>query len=314
VSLISLLLALAVAATPLAEQTWARVAVAGWVLLALSFSVSLLLARMRRSESRIDRARLAYLATGAGLSILFAGLDFLPRFDLPFPTVGPIISTLYLFFLSQTLLRLRLMDLHELFGKMAAQAVLAMILAVVFVVLTAWVGDKPRAVSVQHHRRGIRDAHSARAAARQGRRAGGGHLLPRAVRFSRLDAGAAGPHPQHHRRRPAGEPAARRSERDAPSDPRLGVPAGRRPPGFRLVDSRGPQPVPFIDAGTARALVSRTEKAQLLETVERRIVEIRAQPSEVRRSRDELKRLNDVKGAMQQMRAGICVPLVGNDR
>src|SRR3954468_10738357 len=96
VSLLSLVLGLAVGATPLAERGWARVAVSGWVLLALSFSVSLLLARMRVSESRIDRARLAYLAIGAGLSIVFAGLDFLPRFDLPFPTLGPIISTLYL--------------------------------------------------------------------------------------------------------------------------------------------------------------------------------------------------------------------------
>ena len=48
-------------------------------------------------------------------------------------------TTLYLFFLAQTLLRLRLMDLHELLGKMASQTVLAVILAAVFVVLTAWV-------------------------------------------------------------------------------------------------------------------------------------------------------------------------------
>src|SRR5262249_434771 len=37
VSLLSLLMGLAVGATPLAEQTWARVALASWVLLALSF-------------------------------------------------------------------------------------------------------------------------------------------------------------------------------------------------------------------------------------------------------------------------------------
>jgi len=70
----------------------------------------------------------------------------------------------------------------------------------------------------------------------------------------------------------------------------------------------------FIDQGTARALVSRTERAQLLETVERRIAELRAQPLEARRSRDELRRLNDVRTAMTQMKAGITVPLMGNDR
>jgi signal transduction histidine kinase len=73
-------------------------------------------------------------------------------------------------------------------------------------------------------------------------------------------------------------------------------------------------PALFIDQGTARALVSRTERAQLLETVERRIHELRSQPLEARKSRDELRRLNDVRTAMQQMKAGITVPLVGNDR
>ena len=45
--------------------------------------------------------------------------------SVPFPTLGPVVSTLYLFFLAQTLLRLRLMDLHELLGKIASQTVLA---------------------------------------------------------------------------------------------------------------------------------------------------------------------------------------------
>ena len=85
-----------------------------------SFSVSLVLARMRQSESRIDRLRLAYLAIGAGaVGALHRRSTSWPRFDIPFPTLGPIVSTLYLFFLSQTLLRLRLMDLHELLGKIA---------------------------------------------------------------------------------------------------------------------------------------------------------------------------------------------------
>lgn len=72
--------------------------------------------------------------------MLFTALDFLTRFGIDFPTLGPIsCSTLYLFFLSQTLLRLRLMDLHELLGKFVSQALLAMLLAAVFVVMTSWV-------------------------------------------------------------------------------------------------------------------------------------------------------------------------------
>lgn len=315
VSILSLVLGLAVGATPLAEAAWARIAVAGWVLLALSFSVSLLLARMRVSESRIDRARLAYLAIGAGLSILFAGLDFLPRFGLPFPTLGPIISTLYLFFLSQTLMRLRLMDLHELFGKIAAQAVLAAILALVFVVLTAWVGANPglfvfntivaafvmlillEPLRAKVDERVVAIFFRERFDFLQSVRA----LQQRTQNV--IDVGQL-----------CGMVLDGLNETRRVTHTSIYLLAEDRP-GFRLVDSRGPQPALFIDAGTARPLVSRTEKAQLLEAVERRIVELRSQPAiEVRRSRDEVKRLNDVKAAMQQMKAAITVPLVGNDR
>src|SRR5439155_7436023 len=110
---------------------------------ALFISVSLLVSRMRQADSGIERARLMYLAIGAGASVVAAALDFLWRFDVPFPTLGPVIATLYLFFLSQTLLRLRLMDLHELLGKIASQTVLAVMLALVFAVLTPTTGNRP---------------------------------------------------------------------------------------------------------------------------------------------------------------------------
>lgn len=313
-SLFSLLLGLAVGATPLAEMLWARVAVSAWVLLALSFSVSLILARMRKSESRIDRIRLLYLAVGAAASVIFSGLDFLGRFDIPFPTLGPIVSTLYLFFLSQTLLRLRLMDLHELLGKIASQAVLAAILAVVFVVLTAWVERnaslylfntivaafvmlilleplsewvEERVVAIFFRQR-FAFLESTRQLARRT-----AHVIdPPGLAAMLLDG---------------------LNETRRVTHVSIYLLAEDRP-GFRLLDSRGPQPALFVDAGTARALVGRSERAQLLETVERRIAELKAQPMEARKSRDELRRLNEVRQLMQQMRAGITVPLVGNDR
>lgn len=313
-SLFSVLLGLMVGATPLAEMLWARVAVSVWVLLALSFSVSLVLARMRTSDSRIDRLRLLYLAVGAAATVVFSCLDFLGRFDIAFPTLGPIVSTLYLFFLSQTLLRLRLMDLHELLGKIASQAVLAAILAVVFVVLTAWV---ERNASLYLFNT----------------------LVAAFVMLILLEPLTDWVEEKvvavFFRQRFAFLESARQLQRrtanviDAPELAALlldGLNETRRVthasiyllaedrPGFRLLDSRGPVPALFIDQGTARALVSRTERAQLLETVERRIAEIRGQPLEARKSRDELRRLNDVRLAMQQMKAGITVPLMGNDR
>ncbi|HEY0880924.1 MAG TPA: ATP-binding protein [Archangium sp.] len=313
-SLFSLLLGLGVGATPLAELLWARVMVSVWVLLALTFSVSLVLARMRTSESRIERLRLLYLAVGFAATVMFSGLDFLWRFDIPFPTLGPIVSTLYLFFLSQTLLRLRLMDLHELLGKIASQAVLAGILAVVFVVLTAWVEANASLylfntlvaafvmLILLEPLTGWVEERVVAIFFRQ--------------RFAYLDA------TRHLLRRTANVidgPELAASLLDGLNETRRVTHASiyllaEDRPGFRLLDSRGPQPALFLDQGTARAVVSRTERAQLLETVERRIAEIRGQPLEARKSRDELRRLNDVRTAMQQMKAGITVPLMGNDR
>ena len=313
-SLFSVLLGLTVGATPLAESLWARVAVSVWVVLTLSFSVSLVVGRMRASDSRIDRLRLLYLAVGAAATVAFSCLDFLGRFGIAFPTLGPIFSTLYLFFLSQTLLRLRLMDLHELLGKIASQAVLAAILAVVFVVLTAWVESNlslylfntlVAAFVMLILLEPLTDWVEERVVAIFFRQ-----------RFAFLDSA------RQLQRRTA-------NVIDAPELAALlldGLNETRRVthasiyllaedrPGFRLLDSRGPVPALFLDQGTARALVSRTERAQLLETVERRIAEIRGQPLEARKSRDELRRLNDVRQAMQQMKAGITVPLMGNDR
>ncbi len=313
-SLFSVLLGVAVGATPLAESLWARVAVSVWVLLALSFSVSLILARMRSSESRIERLRLLYLAVGAGATVLFSGLDLTARFDVPLPTIGPIISTLYLFFLAQTLLRLRLMDLHELLGKFASQAVLAAILAVVFAILTAWVeGNRSlylfntlvaafvMLILLEPLGRWVEEKIIA--------------IFFR-QRFAFLES------VRGLQRRTANvidAPELAASLLDGLNETRRVTHASiyllaEDRPGFRLLDSRGPVPALFIDQGTARALVSRTERAQLIETVDRRIIELKAQTLEARKSRDELRRLNDVRTAMNQMKAGITVPLMGNDR
>ncbi len=312
-SLVSVLLGVAVGVTPLADLQWARVAVSVWVLLALGFSVSLILARMKTSQTRVEKQRLLYLAVGAGAAVLFSGLDLVARFGVALPPMGTIVSTLYLFFIAQTLLRLRLMDLHELLGKIASQAVLAAILAIVFVVMTAWVESTSlfifntifatfvMLILLEPLNRFV----EARIVALFFRQRfafleSGGQLLRRTANI--IDA-----------------PQLASSLLDGLNDTRRVTHASiyllaEDRPGFRLLDSRGPAPALFIDQGMARALVTRNERAQLIETVERRVIELKASPLEARKARDELRRLNEVRTAMTQMKAGITVPLLGNDR
>jgi two-component system, NtrC family, sensor histidine kinase HydH len=317
-AVLSAVFGLAVAVTPLADRSWARVAIGTWVMGAMLATVPLLLQRVRTTESRIERLRLTYLAIGAGAAIAFTGLDLLARYGLPSPTLGPVFATLYLFFLAQTLLRLRLMDLHELLGKFASQTVLASILALVFTVLTAWVDphntslflfntvvaafvililleplramveEQVVAIFFRERFELLRVLGGLRA------RMAGVIDISELARMA-LDA---------------------LHESGRITHTSLYLLAEDRP-GYRLLDARGPAPVGFLDTGAARGVlfaVASGQKAILLENLERRIVVMRQQAVEGKRYRDELKRLQDTRAALLQMKAGITVPLVGNDR
>ena len=143
VSALGVVMGLSVAFSPLALQPWARHVTALWVFTALTVTFSLMLRKARQTESRVERLRLLYLAIGAGAAVLFSATDGLRGFGVPFPPLGAVITTLYMFFLAQTLQRLRLLDLHELLGKVAALSVLALILASIYGALVSWVGDRP---------------------------------------------------------------------------------------------------------------------------------------------------------------------------
>lgn len=318
-AVLSTFLGLAVAATPLADRLWARVAISLWVLGALLASVALLFWRTRSTESRIERLRLTYLVVGAAAALLFSGLELLGYVGVPLPSLGPVLATLYLFLLAQTLLRLRLMDLHELLGKIASQTVLAMILAAVFTVLTVWVSAthnvslflfntlvaafvililldplrpkvEERVVSIFFRER----FELLRVLGQLRTRMASIIDIPELVR---VVLGAL-----------------HESGRVTHASVYL-LAEGR--PGYRLLEAQGPPPVPFLDTATARGLLQAAasgQKALLLENVERRIAVMRQQAVEGKRPRDELKRLNDTRAVLLEMKAGICVPLVGGDR
>jgi len=317
VALLSGLLGLGVAVSPLARSWWGTGLVLVWATGTLLGSVSLLVWRIRQSDSRTERARLAYLAIGAAASLFFSGLDLLPLAGVPFPTLGPVVTTLYLFFLAQTLLRLRLMDLHELLGKVASQSVLALMLAAVFLVLTAWVKERQSlfvfntilaafviGILLEPLRAKV-DFYLT-------------HLLFR--ERSELLASLATLRARLANVIDVAEGAA--MTLDALNETRRVTHASlyllaEDRPGYRLVDHRGPEPAAFLDAAGARGLLaaaSSGEKALLLENLERRIDEMRQRIPEGRRGREELRRLIETRTALGLMKAGISVPLSGNDR
>ncbi len=94
----------------------------------------------RATAKRVERIRIRYLALGGFIAITLALTDFLPRFDIAFPTAGNVLSILYLYFISQTLFRYRLIDINELVGKMAVLGTLVALLWAVYGLLLSWVG------------------------------------------------------------------------------------------------------------------------------------------------------------------------------
>ncbi|MGE0401841.1 MAG: nitrogen regulation protein NR(II) [Kofleriaceae bacterium] len=94
----------------------------------------------RATTKRVERTRVGYLALGGFVATTLTLTDVLPRFDIAWPAVGNVLGILYLYFLSQTLFRNRLIDVNELLGKMAVLGTLVVLLWAVYGFLLYWIG------------------------------------------------------------------------------------------------------------------------------------------------------------------------------
>lgn len=320
----------AVATTPLVLAPAAR-AGAGLLLAAsLAVALALLQRRMRQVSSRVERQRLAYLFYGGGGTLLVSLLDFLPSVGIPFPSLGPLATIFYLFFFSHTLQVYRLLDLNEFLGRIAALSALALILAAIFVGLVVWARDDTAlflfntlvasvvVLSLVDPLRTTVESWVSSVLFRE--RA---ELLRT---LSALKVRLAGIIDPLHVARVCLD-TFHESRRITHGS--IYLLADSRP-GFSLIDSRGPTPVPFLDAGAARGLlaIARSgQKAVLRENVERRIDEIRqllgarGQATELAEDDpfrvklvEESKLLSEIRSALNAMKAGICIPLIGADR
>lgn len=318
-----------VAITPLARMTTARVVVAAWVVGSLAVSLSLLYRRMRSTRSRVERARLAYLLVGGAVALAVSSLDQLPRLGVPFPSLGPIFTVGFLFFLAQTLQVYRLLDLHELLGRFVTLSALALILSAIYGGLLIWVGGnaglfafntvvasfviinlyEPLRAKVEEAVVAslFRERFELLATLEELKYRLSSVIDP--IELSRVVLDTF-----HESRRVT------HSSIYLLADAR---------PGFALVDARGPSPAGFLDATAARGLltVARSgQKAVLLENVERRMIELRRRLGSGPRNPnpptgeekaalvEEQQRLADIRSAMSTMKAGICIPLLGADR
>lgn len=114
--------------TPIHTSKWFYIGLLTYVYLGLYLSVYYLYRRYRRTPSRVEKIRLLYLLVGGLATVTATISDLLPWA----PSVGNIFVTIYLYFISQTLVRYRLLDLNELLGRMVVLAALASISTIIF--------------------------------------------------------------------------------------------------------------------------------------------------------------------------------------
>jgi signal transduction histidine kinase len=322
---------LLVAASPLVHVKAAKLVVTFYVICGMLAVLSVLWGRMRAAPSRVERARLAYLFFGACVAVFLSTLDVLPRLGVPYPLegLGAITLTLFMFFLSQTLQRHRLLDLHEFLGKIVVVSALALVLVAIYGGLVSWVGNRPELFAFntvvasfvilslfEPLREKVeewvvvtlfRERYELVRQLERLRDRAAGVIEPTGLAIVVLD----------------GLEETRRVTHAS-----LWLLADDRP-GYRLLDARGPLPAPFLEPATARSLLAAMgsgQKALLLENIERRMKELRAllppnagpndtgprgTPASIAQ---ELARLGDARAAMATMRAGIAMPLTAGDR
>jgi len=322
---------LVVALSPLVHSRLAQMILAAYAALGLAAVLSVLWGRMLAAPTRVDRARLTYVVVGAAVAILLGALDLLPRLDVPYRLegLGFIAITLYMFFLSQALLRHRLLDLHEFLGKIVVVTALGLVLAAIYGGLVSWVGDRPglfyfntlvASFVILSLFEPIREKVESWVVTTLFRER---YELVRQLERLRDRIATVIDPAELGRVVLDGLTETRRVTHTS-----LWLVSESRP-GYSLLASRGPEPVPFLEPGTARALLrvaGRGQKAVLLENIDRRIAELLASLAPVPAgdgardaraatpSAGELERLTDARAAMATMKAGICMPLAAGDR
>jgi two-component system sensor histidine kinase HydH len=122
---------------PIHTTTWFGIAFLVYVIAGLYLSVFYLYKRYRATPSRVEKTRLLYLLVGGFATVTSALLEALPHG----PKIGSVFVIIYLYFLSQNLVRYRLLDLNELLGRMVVLGTLVFILTLIYGVLVSWVGS-----------------------------------------------------------------------------------------------------------------------------------------------------------------------------
>lgn len=97
--------------------------------------------RATRNPSRAVRARVRFLVAVGALATAFTMADFVSFLGIILPPIGAVLSIVFLFVLSESLLRPRLADLFDMVGRLLVSTALAFCLAGIFYFFVSYIGQ-----------------------------------------------------------------------------------------------------------------------------------------------------------------------------
>ncbi|MFT5356382.1 MAG: two-component system sensor histidine kinase HydH [Polyangiales bacterium] len=129
-------------ATPLYEHIVVRTAVFTYVVIFVGSALTMLYLRTQETTSRFEEGRRSFLALVGGLAAFFTLFEYLPYLGVDLPPVGTLLTLIFLYMLSQSVVRHRLIDLYELAGRLAVLTTLSFFLAGILWVLVFFAGGR----------------------------------------------------------------------------------------------------------------------------------------------------------------------------
>lgn len=101
----------------------------------------------RQTVSKVDKRRLLYLVSVGLLAITVPVWEHLPKpVGLDGANLGTLLSIVYLYFLHQTLFLDRLLDIHELLGRVVVLSVFVLLFSAIHLLLTSIIHVEPNQV------------------------------------------------------------------------------------------------------------------------------------------------------------------------
>ncbi|MBK8173088.1 MAG: GAF domain-containing protein [Sandaracinaceae bacterium] len=130
----------AIILSPLYAHPFVAPIIFSFVCVMLGAVIVLVFRRGRVAGSRVEQARLRYLALAGAFAATFTIVDYLPYVGLDIPPVGTVLTLIFLYALAQSIVRYRLLDLYELAGTLTVLTVVSFTLAGIFWVLVYFAG------------------------------------------------------------------------------------------------------------------------------------------------------------------------------